>query len=121
MTAEIATFIDRIAKRLEQVVGEETALLKSKTVVDLRDFNTRKSQGLYDLSRAMYRLGGQNPGPELLASLRSLHSALEANKAALSAHLLAVREIAAVISDAIREAESDGTYAPPFNQAGGTA
>ena len=118
---DMDSFMDRIIERLQQVVEEETALLRANSVVDLTDFNTRKSQGLYDLSRAMHRLGEQRPGPETLARMHSLRGALEANQAALSAHLHAVREIATIVSDAIQEFESDGTYAPPFKRAGGRA
>ncbi len=111
------TFIDRIIQRLESVLDEETRLLRANTVFDLQEFNRRKSQGLYDLSRAMHRLDGELD-PATSAKLLSLRRTLEANQAALSLHLEAVREIAAVISDAMREAESDGTYAPPVTRSG---
>ncbi len=114
-------YIDGIVQRLEAVVQEETALLKKNAAVDLQEFNMRKSQGLYDLSRAMHRIAGQSLAPTLAERLRPLRSALEANEAALSAHLQAAREISAVISQSIREAESDGTYAPPFKRFGGSA
>lgn len=119
--ADVSSFMDSIIARLQQVVEEETALLKSNSLVDLTDFNTRKSQALYDLSRAMHRFDRQASSPETLAKLRSLRGALEANQAALSVHVLAVREIATIVSEAIQEIESDGTYAPPFKPARGRA
>lgn len=121
MKTDVESFIDRIAQHLESVVQEETNLLKNNAVADLQDFNLRKSQGLYDLSRAVHRLDGRNFDPATLERLRSLRHTLENNQAALSVHLQAVHEIATVISDAIREAESDGTYAPPFKRAGGSS
>ena len=116
MKTDVETFISRIIQRLEAVITEETELLKENGVADLQDFNTRKSQALYDLSRAIHRLDGQSLDPSTLGTLHSLRLTLASNQAALSVHLQAVREIAAVISDAIRDSESDGTYAPPFGR-----
>jgi hypothetical protein len=42
--------------------------------------------------------------------MASVRGKLEVNRALLKMHLEAVREIAETMSDAIRNAESDGTY-----------
>ncbi len=48
--------------------------------------------------------------PALAARVGSLKVKLAVNQAALKVHLEAVREISTSLSDAIRQAESDGTY-----------
>ena len=102
---------ERVVERLEEIVDQETAALKARVVVDLNDFSNRKSQGLLDLNRALRGLEGRT-GKTVLARLAGLRVKLEANQAALKTHLEAVREVASVLSDAIRDSESDGTYTP---------
>lgn len=115
---ELDAFIDLAVRRLLQVVEEETRRLEAKAATELQEFNLRKSQGLYELSRALHRLAGRPLSPSTLEGMRSLRIALRDNHAALHIHLQAVREIADVVATAIREAESDGTYGPPFKRIG---
>ncbi|HEX7076636.1 MAG TPA: hypothetical protein VF226_21560 [Hyphomicrobiaceae bacterium] len=111
--SSVGVFVDRVIDHLEQVIQEETSLLKSRQAVDLYEFNNRKSQGLYNLGRALLMLEGRKLESSTLAKLESLRRALTANEAAISVHLHAVREITDVISKAVRESESDGTYEAP--------
>lgn len=104
--------IERAAERLEQVVDQETAALQTRTSVDLKDFNDRKSLGLLELTRATRHIEGTAPDPALLARLSRLRDKLEINRAALKTHLDAVKEISTIVADAMRNAESDGTYSP---------
>lgn len=97
-------------QRLEEVVEQETAALKTHTAVDLNDFNNRKSQGLLDLSRALRQLGEAARDPAVTTRLAALREKLAVNQAVLKMHLDAVREVSTIVADAIREAESDGTY-----------
>lgn len=100
----------RAIDRLEEVIDEETAALRARVRVDLKDFNTRKSHGLLELTRALRVVdpGGTHEG--LRARLTELRGKLEQNRAAIALHLEAVREISATIAEAMQEAESDGTY-----------
>lgn len=110
--------IERAISRLEVVVEQETAALRARAAVDLRDFNDRKSQGLLELNRALRQLDGAAGDKALLARLAGLRAKLDANRAVLTVHLEAVREIAGVLADAIRDAESDGTYSPSIRAGG---
>lgn len=104
--AALANAIDR----LQEAVQQETAALRRRGQVDLKDFNTRKSHGLLELTRAMRQIepgGLTDPLRERLVHLRTL---LDVNRAAIAVHLEAVREIATMMADAAHEAESDGTY-----------
>lgn len=118
--ADVEIFIDRIIEHLERVIREETELLDRNEIADLRECNMRKSQGLYSLSRALRMPEGQSVAAATLEKLQSLRATLQANEIALSRHLKAVREIATLISDTIREAESDGTYEATPNRTGGS-
>jgi hypothetical protein len=102
--------VENAIERLEEAVEQETAALQRRASVDLRSFNERKSQGLLELTRAMRHIEGTTPEPALVTRLTSLRAKLDANSAALKLHLDAVREISAVMADAIRDAEHDGTY-----------
>lgn len=104
--------LERAIERLEEVVDEETAALRSRTAVDLKDFNNRKSQGLLELNRALRGLDAAARDAAAPARLARLRAKLEVNRRVLEVHLAAVREVATVLSDAIRDAESDGTYSP---------
>ena len=116
--SDVEIFIDRIIEHLERVVREETEVLDDNQIADLREYNMRKSQGLYSLNRAL-RAPNQSLAPATLEKLQSLRATLQANEVALSRHLQAVREVATLISEAIRELESDGTYdVPPKRPSG---
>ena len=58
----------------------------------------------------MRHVEGTAPEPALVTRLTRLRTKLEINSAALKMHLDAVREVSAVMADAMRDAESDGTY-----------
>lgn len=96
------------------VVEAETAALREQGSADLRAFEFRKSQALLELARASRTLlppsGGGERDVAVMKELTRLRSALEANMQVLSLHLDAVREIAGMISKAMLDAESDGTY-----------
>jgi hypothetical protein len=99
-----------VVQRLEEAVEQETAALEARAAVDLNDFNNRKSQGLLDLNRALRQLGEAARDPAVTTRLAALRARLARNQAVLKMHLDAVREVATIVADAIRESESDGTY-----------
>jgi hypothetical protein len=110
--------IDIVIQRLEEVVDQETAALKSRRPVDLKDFNDRKSHALLDLTRALRQMqGGNRDQPQLAKRLANLRAKLEVNQRVLQMHLEAVREVSTTLADAIREADSDGTYTPAMRMA----
>ena len=99
-----------VVARLEQVVDQESEALQESGSADLRDFNARKSQGLLELSRAARALDGK-VAAAAGAPLRALRGKLERNAALLKTHLAAVQEVSSIMASALREADSDGTYA----------
>lgn len=97
-------------RRLETIVEEETAALTSGKKIDFDDFSARKSRSMLEfvrLMRARMHLGGE---VEITEEIQRLREKLERNRSVLEMHYDAVREVAAVIVKAIKDAESDGTY-----------
>jgi hypothetical protein len=99
----------KAVERLEQVIDLETQILMENRPADLREFNHRKNFGLLELTRTMRALDGMK-SDQVRLLLVNLRAKLDQNRKALDAHLRAVQEISAIISKAIRESESDGTY-----------
>ena len=96
--------------RMEGVVDQETALLRENRLVELTGFNHRKQQGLLEINRILRNF---SPGDMQLVDrglIRRLVLKLEANRQILSHHIRAMDEIASLVSRAMQEAESDGTY-----------
>jgi hypothetical protein len=111
--AATLTALIRAIERIEDLLDEETAALRSYRAIDLVSFIRRKSQGLLELTRAARALNGYDVGPAITDRLEGLKDKLERNQAVLQLHLEAVREVAELLTKAARDAESDGTYSIP--------
>jgi hypothetical protein len=96
--------------RLEDLLERETGGLKSYSITELKELNHRKSQCLLELMRASRSLDGQPQSRALVERLAALRNTVDRNQAALQIHVDAVKEIATIISDTLRDTESDGTY-----------
>ncbi len=112
-----APMLEVTIQRLEEIVDQETLALRSRKAVNLKEFNDRKSQALLELTRSLRHVQGGAPDPALAARVGSLKVKLAINQAVLKVHLEAVREISTSIADAIRQAESDGTYTQTISSA----
>jgi len=99
-----------IVQRLEDIIDLETKTLQSFHPVALREFNHKKIYGLLELLRVVPTQGSNAQSPELELVLGRLRRKLEKNLAVLHMHLTAIREISAVMTNAIKEYDSDGTY-----------
>jgi hypothetical protein len=106
MTASLMRTVERLKETLEQ----ETAGLRARAQIDLKDFNNRKTHGLLELTRAMRHLDKGGMTDAVTARLSDLRVSLEINQSVVKMHLEAVREVSTIVADAIRDAESDGTY-----------
>ncbi|MFT3732400.1 MAG: hypothetical protein QM780_13445 [Hyphomicrobium sp.] len=99
-----------VLRRIEGYLDEETAALDKSSNFDLKASNDRKSQGLVDLNQAMRRLTSEDINDDLKARLQTFRNKLAINLRKIRLHLDAVKEITAMLSEAIQSAESDGTY-----------
>ncbi len=114
----INSHIQKTVTRLMEVVDEETAALRDRQPVDLREYNNRKAHSLLELDRAMTIAEGVTLEASTLALIGALREKLNANSRVLGIHIEAVREVATIIADTIREAESDGTYTHAYRSKG---
>ncbi|WP_052699160.1 hypothetical protein [Hyphomicrobium sp. 99] len=99
-----------VIRRIEDNLEQETAALDKAPNFDLKASNDRKSQGLVDLNQAMRRLKPSDIDEDLNLRLQTFRAKLDVNLRKIRLHLEAVKEIAGMLSDAIQNAESDGTY-----------
>jgi len=116
----VRSSIDRTIQRIERLVDFETEALRTRAAIDLRETNNRKSQALLELDMIARALDGAHLDPDIIARLKALRGKLEANRIMLNRHLEAVREVACIVADTIRDSEWDGTYSE-FDASGGTA
>ena len=101
-------------ERLRNTLDAENARIASGQPVDFHDFNLRKSQGLLELNRHAPNLAGLQLGPALAAALGHLQTRLETNRRLLSTQLKAARAVSDIITRAIRDSQSDGTYSDRY-------
>ncbi len=96
--------------RMEHVIDQETELLQKNRAVELTDFNLRKRQGLLELNRILRNLNEAEMRSIDHGFVRNLARKLEENRQVLAHDLNAMEEISRLVSRAMQEAESDGTY-----------
>lgn len=107
--------------RIEEVVDLETEALSQGRDADLADLARRKSHCLLELTRISRAVPRENVDRIVTDRLASLRGKLERNQDVLQIHLNAAQEIARVLTAALGEAESDGTYSRLVGQPGGRA
>jgi hypothetical protein len=109
-TAGAVSMILASIDRLSDCIESETQALRQGARDGLDHFTHQKNVGLLDLTRAMRLLGAGAPPQDLIARLHLLRLALEDNRRLLSLHMVAAQEIADLVSNALEESASDGTY-----------
>jgi hypothetical protein len=114
----VRRIIETAVNRLATIVDEESEALRHNSPIDLKASNDRKSLGLIELNRALRLLDGTTPDGPTKTLLERLNGKLDANRHVLKLHMEAVREVAALISQTMREADSDGTYTVSFRSKG---
>jgi len=96
--------------RLEKALDQENEALAAFDPRNLSEYSRIKTQSLLELQRSATVLNRENTPPELMQLLTTLRQKLELNSWLLLLHLEAAREVTTVITSAMRDAESDGTY-----------
>jgi hypothetical protein len=104
-----AAFFEAVG-RMEAIIDQETALLRENRAVELNDFNHRKQQGLLEINRILRNFSQFDIQRVDRDRIGRLVLKLEANRQILAHHLKAMDEISNLVSRAMQEAESDGTY-----------
>jgi hypothetical protein len=97
-------------QRVQDAIDTENAKIASAKVIDLQEFNLRKSQGLLELSRLMPLFAGVQIDAASREALTLLRAKLEENRRILRVQLKAVQQVSEIISRTIQAGQSDGTY-----------
>lgn len=97
-------------ERIEGLLRDETAALRTQENLDLADYNKRKSHSIVDFNNAMRALSAAEIDQAFQDRLLRLRRELAANLALIKVHISATHEIASVLSQAVQNADSDGTY-----------
>ena len=96
--------------RLEKALDLENEALTAFDPRNLSEYSRIKTQSLLELQRSVAVLSREHTPPDLQQLLTTLRQKLELNRWLLLLHLEAAREVTTVITSAMRDAESDGTY-----------
>ena len=96
--------------RLEKALDQENEALAAFDPRNLSEYSRIKTQNLLELQRSVAVLSREHTPPDLQELLTTLRQKLELNRWLLLLHLEAAREVTTVITSAMRDAESDGTY-----------
>jgi len=107
-----ASSFGNILARLNSVIDEETTALNQRRIGELSTFTVKKNQLLFELTRALKALPADEAWRSHGLQLKELRWRLDANQKLLGIHLDAAREVSQTIIEAIRLADSDGTYVP---------
>ena len=101
--------------RLEKALDQENEALAAFDSRNLSEYSRIKTQSLLELQRSATVVSREDVPADLLQLLTTLRQKLEVNRWLLLLHLEAAREVTTVITSAIRDAESDGTYSRVSN------
>lgn len=101
--------------RLEAVIAGEMMALQAGDHSGLGDISHRKNQSLLELTRISRGIDAGAVSGDLRGRLTILRERLDDNSRLLELHMEATAEVAGLITRAIADAESDGTYGAPQN------
>jgi hypothetical protein len=99
-----------IIERLIVTVDAETRDLEQGRRIKYEVYSLNKNQGLLELNRLLPALAVAAAQGPLRNSLAELHGKLEINRRALAVQLKACEAVSEIITRAIQDGQSDGTY-----------
>lgn len=103
--------LNRVARQLETLIEDESEALRNQKSINFSEANIRKNRQLLELETTVNAcLNANVPEDKIRSALSGLRVKLAQNQALLQTHVRAVREVSSIISNAIAEADSDGTY-----------
>ncbi|HTV32198.1 MAG TPA: hypothetical protein VME69_03725 [Methylocella sp.] len=99
-----------VIKQVTELVRSENIEIGERRGVNHHDYNLKKSQALVALNRLSPLFAHLEPNPVLRAALLDMRRELEINWRLLDLQLRAARAVSDLITRAICEGQSDGTY-----------
>ncbi|QLF71317.1 hypothetical protein FE840_007445 [Peteryoungia desertarenae] len=102
--------IKTVLGRLERIIDNENERIGKDPDFDFKVSNAHKSRCLYELTMLCRDTDPRDMAIAYVEQLHSLKKKLELNARRVEAHLNAVRAVADLLKNAVREADGDGTY-----------
>lgn len=102
--------ISNVVERLIEAVDAENQHLRAGRLDSLEQFVARKNHALVELSRVVSPEDVPSLSAALAEQVMRLKQVLSANESLLEIRAEAVRELSKIVREAMRAAESDGTY-----------
>jgi hypothetical protein len=99
-----------IIERLIATIDAENYDLEQGRRVKYEGYSLAKNQGLLELNRLIPALAGAAAAGPLRDALAELHTKLEINRRGLAVQLRACEAVSEIITRAIQDGQSDGTY-----------
>ena len=99
-----------IVERLIATVDAENRDLEQGRRVKYEVYSLNKNQGLLELNRLLPALAVAAAAGPVRDALAELHAKLEINRRALAVQLKACEAVSEIITRAIQDGQSDGTY-----------
>lgn len=102
--------IKTVLGRLEMIVDNENDRIGKDPQFDLKVSNAHKSRCLYELTMLFRSTSPQELAVNHIEQMHALKVKLALNARRVEAHLNAVRTVADLLKNAVRDADGDGTY-----------
>ncbi|MCS4243453.1 hypothetical protein M2418_002985 [Rhizobium sp. BIGb0125] len=102
--------IQSVLGRLETIIDNENEKIGKDPKFDLKVSNAHKSRCLYELTMLFRDTPHEEIAAGYINQVRGIKEKLATNARRVEAHLNAVRAVADLLKNAIRDADTDGTY-----------
>ncbi|TCR04000.1 hypothetical protein EDF70_10295 [Neorhizobium sp. JUb45] len=102
--------IKTVLGRLEMIIDNENQRIGHDPEFDFKVSNAHKSRCLYELTMLFRSSDPKELATNHVDQLHALKAKLKVNARRVEAHLNAVRTVADLLKNAVRDADGDGTY-----------
>jgi len=102
--------IKTVLGRLERIIDNENERIGTDPEFDLKVSNAHKSRCLYELTMLFRDAEQKDLASGYLEQMHELKRKLALNVRRVEAHLNAVRSVADLLKNAVKDADADGTY-----------
>ena len=102
--------VKTVLSRLERIIDNENERIGKDPELDFKVSNAHKSRCLYELTMLFRDTDPREFAVNYVEQLHVLKEKLALNARRVEAHLAAVRAVADLLKNAVRDADGDGTY-----------
>ena len=102
--------IKTVLGRLDMIIENENQRIGHDPEFDFKVSNAHKSRCLYELTMLFRSADPKDLAANHVEQLHALKAKLKVNARRVEAHLNAVRTVADLLKNAVRDADGDGTY-----------